>query len=381
MKQWISLPRLEGRTTRQAHADLPAGTYEREMGKEGFFGPASQLYHAHPPTGWSEIEGPMRPHAFDTAKLVTRTASPWDAALLLHNAKCRYRIWKPSMAMDHLARNADGDELIFVHQGNGALFCDFGHLDWEAGDYIMLPRGTQWRIEPASDTTMLLIEATNSSYTLPDKGMLGPHAIFDPGVLDTPRLDDAFDKQKSERVTRVQVKARQQLSTMTYPYNPLDAVGWKGDLVPVRLNVRDIRPVVSARYHLPPSVHTTFLADRFVVCTFAPRPIESDPGALNLPFFHSNDDYDEVLFYHSGDFISRVGINAGMMTLHPCGFPHGPQPGAYAAAMTRKKTFADEYAVMLDARDALEIGPGALACENPDYVKSWRAPPAKQAAE
>src|ERR1041385_7714154 len=163
MTRWISLPRSEGRASRQAHADLPAGTYEREISKEGFFGPAAHLYHAHPPTGWSEIEGPMRPHAFDTVQLDRRTGSPWEASLLLHNAHCRYRIWKPAGAMDHLARNADGDELIFVHQGSGALFCDFGHLDWEAGDYLLLPRGTQWRIAPSADTVMLLIEATNGS--------------------------------------------------------------------------------------------------------------------------------------------------------------------------------------------------------------------------
>ena len=129
---------------------------------------------------------------------------------------------------------------------------------------------------------------------------------------------------------------------------------------------------MSHRVHLPPSAHTTFLADRFVVCTFVPRPFESDPGALKVPFFHSNDDYDEVLFYHRGDFFSRDNIHAGMVTLHPCGFPHGPHPKALGGALTPKKAETDEVAVMLDARDALEIGRLPAGVEVEDYVNSWR---------
>ena len=179
--------------------------------------------------------------------------------------------------------------------------------------------------------------------------------IFDPAVLDTPKLDDAFRAQRDGEWT-VQVKRRNALSTITYPFNPLDAVGWKGNLAPVKLNWRDIRPVMSHRYHLPPSVHTTFVADRFVVCTFVPRPIESDPGALKVPFFHTNDDFDEVIFYHAGDFFSRDNIKPGMMTFHPSGFTHGPHPKAFAAGAKAAKTMTDEVAVMIDARDALDIG-------------------------
>src|SRR5215471_857186 len=125
--------------------------------------------------------------------------------------------------------------------------------------------------------------------------MLGPTAIFDPAILDTPKMDVAFSAQQSEeKEWRVEVKRRNAVSTITYPFNPLDAVGWHGDLCVVRLNVKDIRPIQSHRYHLPPSIHTTFVGERFVVCTFAPRPFESDPGALKIPFFHNNDDYDEV---------------------------------------------------------------------------------------
>lgn len=372
MRKWIPLPRVEGTASRQAHADLPEGTFERELGKEGFFGPATHMYHSHPPTGWTDWNGPLKPRAFDLTKINAEDPSPWDAADVMHNAHLRLRFWRAPKRMDHLARNADGDELVFVHRGKGDLFCDYGRLPFRAGDYVMLPRSTMWRIECAEPVTALLIEATNSSYMLPEKGMLGSHAVFDAAVLDVPHIDDAFRAQQGDTEWQVRIKRKGALSTVTYPFNPLDAVGWHGDLVPVRLNVEDIRPLMSHRYHLPPSAHTTFIADRFVVCTFAPRPFETDPGALKVPFFHNNDDYDEVLFYHAGDFFSRDNIHPGMMTFHPCGFTHGPHPKALKNAFTPKKAATDEYAVMLDSRDALEIGDLAPGVEWDAYVDSWR---------
>jgi homogentisate 1,2-dioxygenase len=372
MSRWISLPRTAGRASRQAHADLPDGTYEREIGKEGFFGPATHMYHAHPPTSWERFEGPLRPRAFDTAQLDACAEGPWQATPLLHNAHIRVRMWVGRAAMRHLARNSDGDELLFVHSGSGDLFCDYGHLTFREGDYIVLPRGTMWRIQAEGAFRILLIEATGSSYQLPDRGLLGDHAFFDPAVLQAPELDDAFRAQQSGEPWQVQVHSRGCLSTIHFPFNPLDAVGWKGTLMPVKLNWRDIRPVVSARYHLPPSIHTTFVADRFVVCTFCPRPIETDPGALKLPFYHSNDDYDEVLFYHRGSFISRDNIRPGMLSLHPSGFSHGPHPGAFAAAARETRAETDEVAVMLDTRDALDVAPEAEATEWSGYVDSWR---------
>ncbi|HVN01420.1 MAG TPA: homogentisate 1,2-dioxygenase, partial [Caulobacteraceae bacterium] len=148
--------------------------------------------------------------------------------------------------------------------------------------------------------------------------------------------------------------------------------GWKGNLSVVKLNWRDIRPVMSHRYHIPPSVHSTFVADRFVVCTFVPRPIESDPGALKVPFFHNNDDYDEVLFYHAGDFFSRDDIDAGMLTFHPSGFTHGPHPKALKSMLVQSKPATDEYAVMIDTRDPLDVSHDVEPVENRRYVDSWK---------
>jgi homogentisate 1,2-dioxygenase len=373
MKRYISFPRVEGKASRQAHADLPEGTFEREISKEGFFGPAAHLYHKHPPTGWVGFEGPLRPHAFDLIRLPSTATSPWEAAEILFNAAVRVRFWRASGAMDHLVRNADGDELLFVHQGRGDLFCDYGHLAFESGDYIMIPRGTMWRVSCSDPLAGLLIEASNSSYSLPEKGLVGPHAIFDPAMLDVPRIDSAFQQQQSDSTGwSVQIKRRGALSTVTYPFNPLDAVGWHGDLCVVRINVRDIRPLMSHRYHLPPSAHTTFVGNRFVVCTFVPRPFETDDGALKVPFFHNNDDYDEMLFYHAGNFFSRDNIHPGMMTLHPAGFTHGPHPKALQNMLKQSKPATDEVAVMVDARDALEVGAAAKSVEWANYVDSWK---------
>ena len=374
-RNWLPIRGAQGEHSRQAHADLPEGPFEREMSKEGFFGPAAFLYHRRPPTGWTNFEGPLRPRAFDLNGLDADGGSPWAAPKVLSNAHVEMRFWALGGAMPALARNADGDQLLFVHAGDGDLFCDFGRIAYEAGDYLYLPRGTMWRLRPETPTRVLMIEATGHHFTVPDKGLLGPHAIFDPAVLDTPVMDAVFRAHQAEAGdVRVEIKKRGQVSVATYPYNPLDAVGWHGELAPARLNVRDIRPVMSHRYHVPPSVHTTFVSDRFVVCTFTPRPFETDPGAIKIPFFHNNDDYDEVLFYHAGDFFSRDNIAAGMMTFHPSGFTHGPHPKALKNMLSQPKPATDEYAVMIDTRDPLDVGDGAAAVENIAYVDSWKTP-------
>ncbi|GAA3540592.1 homogentisate 1,2-dioxygenase [Zobellella aerophila] len=373
MRKWFQFPIREGNTSHQAHCDMPDGTFEREIGKEGFFGPATHMYHDHAPTGWSAWEGPLRPRAFDTNKLEQPGHTPWDATPLLHNANTKVRIWKSSRSMDHLVRNGDGDECLFIHQGSGHLYCDYGHMSFRDGDYIILPRSTSWRLELDEPVTMLMIEATAGSYMTAERGLVGQHAVFDPAILEYPRIDDAFKAQQAEAGDwRVLLKAREQMNCITFPFNPLDAQGWKGDLTVFKLNWRDIRPLMSHRFHLPPSAHTTFVANGFVICTFVPRPIESDPGALKVPFYHNNDDYDEVIFYHKGNFFSRDNIEAGMVTLHPCGFTHGPHPKAFAAGAKHARTETDEVAVMIDTRLPLEVAELPEGVENIDYVNSWQ---------
>ena len=372
-RKWISFPRVEGTTSRQAHAALPDGTYEREMGREGFFGPATQMHHKHPPTGWVGFEGPLRPRMYDLTRLNAVQSSPWHAPTVLSNAHTKIYYWSTVGAMDHLVRSADGDELLFVHAGSGELFSDYGRLTFRDGDYIVLPRGTMWRVACDGAAEFLMIEAVNDAFQLPEKGLVGPHAIFDPAMLRTPEMDDAFLAQQDENEWQVKIKRMETVSTATYPYNPLDAVGWHGDLAPVSINWRDIRPLMSHRYHVPPSAHSTFVAKRFVVCTFVPRPFESDPDALKVPFFHNNDDYDEVIFFHKGKFFSRDNTHPGMMSFHPCGFTHGPHPKALEGAFAPKAEATDEVAVMLDARDPLTPADLPDGVEFAAYVDSWRS--------
>ncbi len=375
MKQPIRFPKCEGIYNKQAHADIPTGLYEREHGREGFFGSASHILHRHKPTDWISWDGPLQPHALDLNLLAQNDHTPWSATLIMHNSHMQLRYWKTERSMATLVRNADGDELLFVHKGAGDLFCDYGHMGFREGDYIILPRGTAWRIELKEPTEMLLIEATEDYFQLPDRGIAGRHALFDPAVLETPKINEQFCAQQGEIETKVQIKRRNQITTVIFPFNPLDAVGWHGDCLPIKLNWRDIREILSDRYHLPPSAHTTFVCKNFVICTFGPRPLESDPGALKVPFFHNNDDYDEAVFYHAGNFFSRDNISPGMLTLHPAGFAHGPHPKAFMLSAENtdgERRFTEEVAVMIDTRYPVELATLPDGVEDTDYINSWK---------
>ena len=361
----------QGQSSRQAHRDLPNGTFERELGREGFNGPSARLYHRRPPTGWSSIDGTLRPRAFNLND-VCGSNDPWQAPTILQNESLRIGFWNLGESMSCLCRDADGDLTVFIHSGDAELYCDFGSMDVHAGDYVVLPRGTMWRLDTSTVVHALLIEAVGAQIQLPDRGLLGPHALFDPATLDTPVMDERFCDQQDDSEWVVKVKKNGQVTSVTYPYNPLDAVGWTGDLAPVRINVRDLMPINSHRYHLPPSVHATFASERFLISTFVPRPFETDEAAIKVPFFHNNEDYDEVLFFHDGNFFSRDHIETGMMTLHPGGIMHGPHPGALARMFEQPNTHTDEVAVMVDSRDPLT--PGGAEYEIEGYANSWTRP-------
>ena len=366
--QWV-----KGVTSRQAHVGLPPGTVEEEHGRSGFFGPASHLYRRHAPTDWTSVEGPAAHHAYDTRRL-PEADGLWATPLLANAELMIGFLAVPAGGHEELQRDADGDQLCFVHAGRGLLRTEYGPLRYRTGDYLVIPRGTTYRFEPEAPTQLLVVQALGSRFRLPDRGILGRHAIFDPAMLEVPEPEAV----EEEGEFTVVVRRGGEDTRVTYAFHPCDVVGWKGDVAPMRINVDDLRPVTSARYHLPPSAHTTFVADGFVVCTFAPRPLEEDPEALRLPFFHRNIDYDEVIFYHRGEFFSRAGIDEGMLTWHPYGLHHGPQPGARerdAAAAARgngARRMADEVAVMIDARHALHPTEAAAEVDVPGYVDSWR---------
>lgn len=365
-------PWIRGRVTHQAHVGLPEGTVEEEYGRGGFFGRYAHLYRERPPVGWTRIEGPLKNHAFDLKRLRQPTTTDWLTARqpLLGNDDLRLSMATLSAPMPCLFRNADGDELLFIHEGAGRLETDFGPLDYEAGDYLYLPRGLSYRLVPSAPSRLLVIEAF-SELSFPERGMLGQHALFDPALLQVPTPAPGTLEPNAAGEYELQIFRRGQVTKVYYPYSLHNVVGWKGTLAPFKLNVRDIRPVLSDRYHLPPTVHATFLMNNGVVCTFLPRPLENgDPHAVKVPFFHSNIDYDEVIFYHAGEFFSREGIEPGMLTFHPQGIHHGPQ--GKASERSKQATRTEEVAVMLDARRPLEVLAAAGDCEVLDYWKSWQ---------
>lgn len=360
---------VKGVVTRQAHVNIPDGTVEEEYARKGFFGRTSHLYRTEAPVGWVEIDGDLKPQAFDTGELPGLDADDYLKARIpfLTNADCTLSFARLKMPMEYYFRNADGDEILFIHKGEGEIETDFGPLQYEKGDYLVIPRGTVYKLNPVAETFLLVIESVDE-VTLPDRGIVGQHALFDPGVINVP---EPAPKQ-GENKTRwdLKIKRQDRLTTVVYPFNPINTVGYKGDLTVWQLNIRDIRPIMSERYHLPPTAHITFLMAKVVVCTFLPRGLETgDPDALRVPFYHANIDFDEVLFYHDGDFFSREGIESGMVTFHPQGIHHGPQPQAVAASKDKEST--DEKAVMIDTRRPLNLTSQAKEIAFKDYWKSW----------
>jgi homogentisate 1,2-dioxygenase len=365
----------------QAHVGVPDGTVEEEYARNGFSGRYAHLYRSHAPVAWTRIEGPLRPRAFDLGRLAALDAAAasagaagdWLAARrgVVENADVRLSSAVLTGAMPYFFRNADADEVLFVHEGAGRIESDFGPLGYEAGDYLVVPRGTVYRLAPSSPSQLLVIE-TYSEVNFPDRGMLGQHALFDPAVLRVPNPEPGSALgPNAENEYELRILRAGETTRVFYPHCPLDTVGWKGTLAVTQLNVRDIRPVSADRYHLPPSAHSTFVARNAVVCTFVPRPLENgDPRAMKVPFYHSNIDFDEVLFYHRGQFFSREGISAGMLTLHPQGIHHGPQPRA--AQRAASATHTNEVAVMLDTRNPLRVVPAVEPTELGAYWKSWQ---------
>jgi homogentisate 1,2-dioxygenase len=370
----MDIPFIKGIVSKQAHVGVPDGTYEEEYARDGFFGKYAHLYRTQPLTNWESISGPLKPRAFDPVKAIGR-ATDFDyfasRKTFLENADVKVQMFLMNQSMPYYFRNADADEVHFIHQGEGEMETDFGVLRYEKGDYLVIPRGTIYRIHPKAETQTLLIESM-SEIRFPEKGILGQHALVDPAMIRTPTPHSQLaDVNGTEGRYELKIKRCNQLTTVTYGFKPVNVVGWKGTLTVMQLNVRDIRPVLSDRYHLPPTAHITFVAGNFVICTFLPRPLENgDPTAMKVPFQHLNIDYDEVLFYHQGQFFSRTGINEGMITFHPQGIEHGPQKGAVDRAKDAKRT--DEIAVMIDTKNPLFMTEGAESVESNDYWKSWR---------
>lgn len=365
----------QGQHTTQGHKGIPAGCYEEEHGRKGFFGPVSHLIKSEPSTKWTNINGPLKPHLFDLVEM-KYDLGRWHR-LFYNSDVVMYSCWNDVTVLNQETnllnsyRNVDGDTLFFCHEGAGEILTEYGLLKFIKGSYICIPKSLHHTFIFHEKTQFIVIESLNSYYREPERGMVGRNAFYDLAAIGKPNLDELHQLKKDKNIHSKEIFVKRLDVTTQFSYDTCvyDTVGWKGDLFPFTLHINDMMPMMSHRVHLPPSAHTTFVAHNFVVCTFLPRLIETDDDALKVPFYHQNIDYDEVLFYHAGSFFSRDNLHSNMMTLHPAGFPHGPHPKAFANQ--GKKTFTDEVAVMVDTWKPLNIDSNFTQVELMNYWQSW----------
>lgn len=357
--------KASGLFTKQAHVKIPQGLFEEEHGRKGFFGRVAHLYRKNQPTNWSNIEGDLKPR--NLPPLFAEKSLDNKFVKILFNTDVEIYLGSRNKAYDSFYRNADHDEMFFIHEGEGRMETTFGHIPFTKGDYIIMPRGTTYKTFMTKPCKILKAES-KSEFEDPSRGILGPNALYDQTAKFIPEA--AIGSEQNLNEYKITIKYRGKNTVVTYPFNPLDAVGWKGSLYPWKISIYDYCPITSHRYHIPPSGHTMFVAHNFVICSFVARPLElTSEGVLKVPFYHSNIDYDEVLFYHQGNFFSRDNIDSGAITYHPQGINHGPHPKAFAKA--DEKEWTDEFAVMIDARFPLEMTEDFKKHENKDYWKSW----------
>ncbi|MCX7649444.1 MAG: homogentisate 1,2-dioxygenase [Flavobacteriales bacterium] len=364
----------------------PDGTlyYEQLFGTIGFAGMSSLLYHVHRPTRIQRIleSREWKPRVAVEKNITPRRLlgfriAPHDDYLqarryVLVNRDIYIALAAPRLGFeDYFYKNADADEMIFVHKGRGTLRTFMGNIRFEPGDYLVIPRGMiyQMRFE-GSDNRLLIAESFHPIYT-PRRyrnhfGQLLEHSPFCERDYKLPEELETYD-QKGEFL--IQVKKQDTLHQVVYQTHPFDVVGWDGYNFPWGFSIHNFEPIVG-RVHQPPPVHQTFETDAFVVCSFCPRLYDWHPQAIPAPYNHSNIDSDEVLYYVDGDFMSRNDVEHGMITLHPAGIPHGPQPGATERSIGKKETH--ELAVMIDTFKPLMVTEDALSIEDPSYQFSWQ---------
>jgi homogentisate 1,2-dioxygenase len=361
------------------------GLYSEQLfSTEGFSSNYSLLYHTHPPTQIVRVEEPkdVKPVAATDNILKHRsyqgfnikpTADFLDSRkTVLFNNDVHIVLAAPqnSLTGNTFYKNADADEVIFVHEGSGTLKTQYGEITFGYGDYLVLPRGTIYQIVFDTPDNRLFIVESFSPVTFPKRylskyGQLLEHAPFCERDLRKPQNLQTID-QAGEFL--INVKKRGLLYPIWYGNHPFDVVGWDGYEYPFAFSIHDFEPI-TGRVHQPPPVHQTFDARNFVICSFVPRLYDYHPDAIPAPYNHSNIDSDEVLYYVDGDFMSRKHVTRGMITLHPGGIPHGPHPGAVEKSIGAKET--KELAVMVDTFYPLQMTVEAQGIEDDNYMMSW----------
>lgn len=357
--------------------------YEQLFGTEGFSGMSSLLYHLHRPTQVKSIGKPISVAAeiavdrnLKSHRLHGFNVKPADDFLksrvpVLVNNDVAIELAAPRKSMEeYFYKNADADEVIFIHRGQGVLKTLLGDLDFAYGDYLVIPRGMIYQIQFNSDDNRLFIVQSYSPIYTPKRyrnyfGQLLEHAPFCERDIRRPKSLNPVD-QKGDFL--IKIRKQDLLHQYTYATHPFDVVGWDGYNYPYAFSIHDFEPI-TGRVHQPPPVHQTFEAAGFVICSFCPRLYDYHPDSIPAPYNHSNIDSDEVLYYVDGDFMSRNDIGAGHISLHPAGIPHGPHPGATERSIGKKET--DELAVMVDTFKPLKLTKQALELSDGKYWQSW----------
>lgn len=356
--------------------------YEQLFGTEGFHGIASLLYHTQRPTQIKKIGKPLDvtpkvavaknvvPRMFKGMNLKAENDYLESRKVLMLNNDLKMGLAKPRKSTEYFYKNAECDELLYVHAGSGILKTFLGNLSFSFGDYLIIPRGTIYQIEFITEENVLFFIESHSPLYTPKRyrnefGQLLEHSPFCERDIETP----VFQPPKNENGEfLIKVKKENQLWDFIYASHPFDVVGWDGYFYPYKFNIKNFEPI-TGRVHLPPPIHQNFEAHNFVVCSFVARMYDYHPHAVPAPYNHSNIDSDEVLFYTEGDFMSRNHIDLMDFTLHPGGIVHGPHPGAMERSIGKK--FTEEYAVMVDPFRPLQLTEEALKIEDENYKYSW----------
>jgi len=358
--------------------------HEELFGTEGFAGVSSLLYHLYPPTMVEEIRKPysVKPEIAVEDNITAMSFLSFDVVpesdyissrkVMFFNNDIAVGVASPTESMnDYFFKNADADELIFVHKGSGVMKTAYGSVEFEYGDYLIIPRGTVYQfIFNDSENKLLITESyspikTPSRYTN-DSGQYLEHSPFCERDFKVPTNLETHDEMGR---FEIRIKKINVIYSTVYQSHPFDLIGWDGCNYPYAFSIFNFEPI-TGRIHMPPPIHQTFEGAGFVICSFVPRLYDYHPEAIPAPYHHSNIDSDELLYYVDGDFMSRNNIQKGQITLHPAGVPHGPHPGAIERSIGKKET--SELAVMIDPFAPVNITKEAMNIEVKDYYKSWR---------
>ena len=370
---------------RHTQFEKPTGGfyYEQLFGTEGFHGHSSLLYHVHRPTQVKEIlksysvepkiaiDKNIKSLLFKGFELKPEADFLESRKPMLVNKDCTIGLAAPQKSLtDYFYKNADADELIFIHKGSGKLRTMLGNIDFEYGDYLIIPRGMIYQIEfDSSDNRLFYVESFAPFYTPKHyKNESGQHLEHSPFCERDFKLPKDLETHDEKGDFLIKIKKEGMIHEFVYATHPFDVVGWDGYNFPYGFSIHNFEPI-TGRVHQPPPVHQTFETATFVVCSFCPRLYDYHPKAIPAPYNHSNIDSDEVLYYVDGDFMSRNNIEQGHITLHPKGIPHGPAPGAMERSIGHKET--QELAVMVDTFRPLMVTEIAMGLDDGKYYKSW----------